>query len=206
METLMGIRGPDFVMLAADCTHAHSIMVLKDDESKIYKISDNLMMATIGEAGDRVQFTEYISKNILLYKMRNGYELGPKSAAHFTRKNLADYLRSRTPYQVNVLVGGYDAADGAQLHYIDYLANSLPVKYAAHGYGGLFVSSILDRYHHAKITQDEAYEILKKGVAEIQKRLIINLPNFKVSVIDKDGIKELKDITAESLKAETVAA
>lgn len=64
------------------------------------------MMATIGEAGDRVQFTEYISKNILLYKMRNGYELGPKSAAHFTRKNLADYLRSRTPYQVNVLVGG----------------------------------------------------------------------------------------------------
>lgn len=30
METLMGIRGPDFVMLAADCSHAHSIMVLKD--------------------------------------------------------------------------------------------------------------------------------------------------------------------------------
>ncbi|XP_058815659.1 proteasome subunit beta type-2-like [Topomyia yanbarensis] len=200
METLMGIRGPDFVMLAADSSHAHSIMVLKDDETKIYKISDNLMMATIGEAGDRVQFTEYISKNILLYKMRNGYELGPKSAAHFTRKNLADYLRSRTPYQVNVLVGGYDEADGAQLHYIDYLANSLPVKYAAHGYGGLFVSSILDRYHHAKITQDEAYEILKKGVTEIQKRLIINLPNFKVSVIDKDGIKELADISADSLK------
>uniref|UniRef100_A0A1Q3FDP7 Proteasome subunit beta n=1 Tax=Culex tarsalis TaxID=7177 RepID=A0A1Q3FDP7_CULTA len=205
METLMGIRGPDFVMLAADCSHAHSIMVLKDDENKIYKISDNLMMATIGEPGDRVQFTEYISKNILLYKMRNGYELGPKSAAHFTRKNLADYLRSRTPYQVNVLVGGYDEADGAQLHYIDYLANSLPVKYAAHGYGGLFVSSILDRYHHEKITQEEAYEIMKKGVAEIQKRLIINLPNFMVSVIGKDGIKELPVISAESLK-EPVAA
>ncbi|XP_055642730.1 proteasome subunit beta type-2-like [Toxorhynchites rutilus septentrionalis] len=205
METLMGIRGPDFVMLAADCTHAHSIMVLKDDENKIYKISDNLLMATIGEAGDRVQFTEYISKNILLYKMRNGYELGPKSAAHFTRKNLADYLRSRTPYQVNVLVGGYDEADGSQLHYIDYLANSLPVKHAAHGYGGLFVNSILDRYYHDKITQDEAYEIMKKGVVEIQKRLIINMPNFKVSVIDKNGIKELPDITAETLK-EPVAA
>ncbi|XP_058451605.1 proteasome subunit beta type-2-like [Malaya genurostris] len=205
METLMGIRGPDFVMLAADSSHAHSIMVLKDDESKIYKISDNLMMATVGEAGDRVQFTEYISKNILLYKMRNGYELGPKSAAHFTRKNLADYLRSRTPYQVNLLVGGYDEADGAQLHYIDYLANCLPVKYSAHGYGGLFVSSILDRYHHTKITQDEAYEIIKKGVAEIQKRLIINLPNFKVSVIDKDGIKELADISADSLKQPVAA-
>ncbi|XP_055544754.1 proteasome subunit beta type-2-like [Wyeomyia smithii] len=205
METLIGIRGPDFVMLAADSSHAQSIIVLKDDENKIYKISDNLVMATIGEAGDRVQFTEYISKNILLYKMRNGYELGPKSAAHFTRKNLADYLRSRTPYHVNVLVGGYDEADGAQLHYIDYLANSLPVKYAAHGYGGLFVSSILDRYHHAKITQDEAYEIMKKGVTEIQKRLLVNLPKFKVSVIGKDGIKELADITADSLKQPAAA-
>lgn len=32
METILGIRGKDFVMLAADCTHAHSIMVLKDGE------------------------------------------------------------------------------------------------------------------------------------------------------------------------------
>lgn len=99
----------------------------------------------------------------------------------------------------------YDEADGTQLHYIDYLANSLPVKHAAHGYGGLFVNSILDRYHHDRITQDEAYEIMKKGVIEIQKRLIINMPNFKVSVIDKNGIKELPDITAETLKQPVAA-
>ena len=159
-------------------------------------------MGTIGEAGDRVQFTEYISKNILLYKMRNGYELGPKSAAHFTRRNLADYLRSRTPYHVNLLCAGYDETDGAQLHYIDYLANSLSVKYAAHGYGGMFVNSIFDRYHHEKITQEEAYEIMKKGVTEIQKRLIINLPNFKVTVIDKDGVRNLDDITSTTLRAQ----
>lgn len=64
------------------------------------------MMATIGEAGDTVQFTEYISKNIALFKMRNGYEMSPKSAAHFTRKNLADYLRTRSAYHVNLFVAG----------------------------------------------------------------------------------------------------
>lgn len=77
------------------------------DENKITKIADNLMFATIGESGDTVQFTEFISKNIALYKMCNGYDLSPKCAAHFTRKNLADYLRSRTPYQVNLFVAGY---------------------------------------------------------------------------------------------------
>lgn len=30
METIIGIKGKDFIMLAADSTHPHSIMVLKD--------------------------------------------------------------------------------------------------------------------------------------------------------------------------------
>lgn len=30
METIVGVKGKDFVMLAADSTHPHSIMVLKD--------------------------------------------------------------------------------------------------------------------------------------------------------------------------------
>lgn len=64
------------------------------DESKLYKISDKLVMAISGEQGDTIQFAEYIAKNIQLYKMRNGYELSPKAAANFTRRNLADALRS----------------------------------------------------------------------------------------------------------------
>lgn len=115
------------------------------DENKIFKISDSLMIAAVGDSGDTVQFVEYISKNILLYKMRNGYELGPKAAAYFTRKNLADYLRTRYAYQVNMLVGGYDKNDGPQLTYIDYLANTLGVDHGTHGYGGMFCGSILDK-------------------------------------------------------------
>lgn len=30
METIIGIKGKDFTMLAADSSHPHSIMVLKD--------------------------------------------------------------------------------------------------------------------------------------------------------------------------------
>jgi len=65
------------------------------DEDKLHKISDKLVMAICGESGDTTQFAEYIAKNIQLYKMRNGYELSPTAAANFTRRNLADYLRSR---------------------------------------------------------------------------------------------------------------
>lgn len=34
---------------------------------------------------------------------------------------------------------------------------------------------------------------------EIQKRLIVNLPNFKVAVVDKNGVRYLDEITKESL-------
>ena len=52
-------------------------------------------MTAVGESGDTTQFAEFITKNIQLYKMQNGYELSPAGAANFTRRNLADYLRSR---------------------------------------------------------------------------------------------------------------
>jgi len=61
-------------------------------------------MAVTGESGDTTQFAEYIEKNIQLYKMRNGYELSPPAAANFTRRNLADSLRSRVDICLIVLV------------------------------------------------------------------------------------------------------
>lgn len=54
----------------------------------------------------------------------------------------------------------------------------------------------------ADCTVEEAYALLKKCVREIQKRLIVNLPNFKVQKISKDGIKDMQPITAENLAVE----
>ena len=52
-------------------------------------------MAVTGESGDTTIFAEFIARNFQLYKMRNGYELSPPAAASFTRRQLADSLRSK---------------------------------------------------------------------------------------------------------------
>lgn len=205
MECLIGIQFKDFVLVAADMTNSQSIMVMKNDEEKIHKMSDKLLMAVSGESGDTTQFSEYIGKNIQLYKMRNGYELSPQAATAFTRRNLADYLRSRTPYNVNLLMAGYDDDAGPQLYFIDYLASCVKVPYAAHGYGGFFSLSILDRYHNYDMSEEEGYELMKKCVREIHKRLIVNLPNFKVQKVSKDGVKNMTTITAKNLAVEDLA-
>lgn len=39
METILGIKGQDFVMVAADCTQANSIITLKEGKKKLLYFS-----------------------------------------------------------------------------------------------------------------------------------------------------------------------
>lgn len=44
-------------------------------------------------------------------------------------------------------MGGYDKETGPELYFMDYLASSMKVPFAAHGFGGYLSLSIMDRYH-----------------------------------------------------------
>lgn len=82
-----------------------------------------------------VQFAEYVQANVSLYTMRNDTELSPAAVSSFVRGELARSLRSRSPYTVNLLLGGVDpVTQEPSLYWIDYLASLAPVPYAAHGY------------------------------------------------------------------------
>jgi len=191
MECLIGIQGPDFVLVASDSASGRSIVRMKDDQDKMFKLSSKLLMLVTGEAGDTVQFAEYMEKNIQLYKMKNGYELTPHAAANFTRRNLADALRSSSAYQVNMLIAGYDDTSGPELYYMDWLASLQKVPFAAHGYGSFFSLSIMDRYYKPGLTREDASELLKKCIEEVQRRFLVRLPDFFIRLIDKDGVHDV---------------
>ena len=55
-------------------------------------------MSVTGDAGDTLQFSEYIQKNLQLYKIKNGYEMSVHGMANYTRRYLADALRSNVIY------------------------------------------------------------------------------------------------------------
>lgn len=197
MECLIGIQGADFTIIASDTNAARSIVTMKKDHDKMYSLSDKILMGVVGDSGDAVQFSEYIAKNIQLYKMRNGYELSPHAAANFTRRNLAEALRSRNAYQVNLLMAGHDEDAGPELYFMDYLSSLVKLPFAVHGYGSFFSLSIMDRYYKPDLTKDEALDIIQKCVDEIRRRFIVNMPVFKVRMVNKDGIHDLEPITSK---------
>ena len=98
MECIFGFAGKDFVMTATDCTVAQSILIVKSTEDKSRALSKRIVLLYSGESGDTVQFAEFIQRNVRLYEIRNGVELSTKSAATFTRRELADNLRSRVSF------------------------------------------------------------------------------------------------------------
>ncbi|KAL8582957.1 hypothetical protein ACOMHN_006501 [Nucella lapillus] len=195
MECLIGIQGKDFILIASDTISARSIVKMKNDQDKMFQLNDTLLMAIAGEPGDTVQFAEYVSKNIQLYKMRNGYELSTNAAAHFTRRNVADALRSQHPKFVNILMAGVDDED-PRLYFLDYLGSIIQVPFAVHGYGGMFTLSLLDRLYRKDMNKDEVVVLLKQCITEIQKRFLVDIPQFKVRVVAQTGVEDLGFIKA----------
>ncbi len=82
------------------------------------------------------------------------------------------------------------------------------VPFAAHGYGAYFVLSLLDRYaitlsktnhltrscryHDPEAPLEEGLATLKRCVDEVAKRLVVSPSAYKVKIVDKDGVRELK--------------
>ncbi|XP_065062363.1 proteasome subunit beta type-2-like [Rhopilema esculentum] len=199
MEFLVGIQGDGFVLVAADKNGGRGIVRMKDDEDKMFKLNSKTLMLVSGQSGDTTYFAEYIEKNVSLYKVVNGYELTTHATANFTRKMMADYLRSYTPYTVNLLLAGYDDQDGPSLYHMDYLGALAKAPFAAHGYGSFFSMSTMDRYYKTGLNKDEALVLLQKVVDEVQKRFMISMPSFMVRCIDKDGIHRLDDFVARPI-------
>lgn len=107
-DTLIGIRGADFVAVACDTYEKYSIITIKnDDEGKIMKIGTSKVMMLAGPLADRSQFGERIGKILDYKKYKNSQEFSTTATAHFVRLELSHYLR-QCPYHVDMLIAGVD--------------------------------------------------------------------------------------------------
>ncbi|KAJ2785020.1 Proteasome subunit beta type-4 [Coemansia interrupta] len=191
MDALFAIAGRDFVISVSDTSNARSIVRMKKNYDKTYKLSSHTLMSACGESGDIANFSEYIQGNVRLYSVRNSQDLSPSETANFIRNELASSLRSRNPYNVNMLVAGVDRNTGeSSLYRIDYLAAMSKVPFAAHGYCAHFVYSVMDHEYKEDITLEQGFAIVKKCLTVLKERFIVDFPGFTIKVISSSGIRE----------------
>ncbi|CDO92542.1 unnamed protein product [Kluyveromyces dobzhanskii CBS 2104] len=195
MDVLLGIRVKDSVILASSKAVTRGISILKATDDKTRQLLPHTLMSFSGEAGDTVQFAEYIQANMQLYLIRENYELSPHAASSFVRTELAKSLRTRKPFQVNVLIGGYDTKkEKPELYQIDYLGTMVELPYAAHGYAGFYTFSLLDRHYRSDLTVEEGLDLLKQCVKELELRMPVDFKGVIVKIVDKDGVRVVDDL------------
>ncbi|KAL2891079.1 putative proteasome subunit beta type-4 [Ceratocystis lukuohia] len=167
--------------------------ILKASDDKTRKLNNSTLMAFSGEAGDTIQFAEFIQANAHLYSMRNETDLSPFALASYVRGELASSLRSRKPYNVNLLLGGVDPiTQKPSLFWLDYLASLAPVPYAAHGYAQYYCLSILDKHHNPDISLEQGIKLLNMCTDELKRRLPIDFKGMTVKAVTKDGIQDIE--------------
>jgi 20S proteasome subunit beta 4 len=97
----------------------------------------------------------------------------------------------QAPVTVNLLIAGYDEDPGASLYWLDQYGTMHKMNLCGAGYGSLFALALFDKMWHPNVTQDEAFEMMKAGVAEVRKRLVVAPERFQVKVVTEAGIKDL---------------
>lgn len=195
MEVVLGITTKDSVLIGTSKAFVRGVSVLNATDDKTVQLNPHSLMAFTGEAGDTVNFAQHIQANVKLYGMRYGVDLSGKAVASFTRNELAGALRSRKPYQVNLLIASYDQkTNKPTLNWIDYLAANVELPYAAHGYAAFYIMSLLDRHHRPGMSEEDGLELMKQCVAELRLRLPIEFKGIQVKAVDKDGVRSLDDM------------
>ncbi|KAA6391270.1 MAG: putative Family T1, proteasome beta subunit, threonine peptidase [Streblomastix strix] len=217
-SSIFGFVGKDYVVLVADASVTTSILLIKSDLDKIYEADDKFAFCCVGEPGDDTAFSDYIVRNIQLNKFRNGYSATSHANANWMRYVLAKGLRSQ-PYQCNCVIGAIDVPSLKQemqtsteqvqssgssgsnqialtgfkphLYYLDYLGTLCEVPFCAHGYCGYLLYGLWDSAWKPGMDLEAGKELLRKSIAQLQRRFIIQQPHFIAKVITKDGIQLL---------------
>ena len=52
----------------------------------------------------------------------------------------------------------------------------------------------MDKLWRPDITQQEALDMMKKGIEEVKRRLVVAPPSFVIKIVDKNGIRELAQL------------
>ena len=157
-DSVFGFVGDGYSIIIADMSQARSVIVFKQDEDKIWELEENKLLGCSGPQADRTAFGEYIQKNLALYRLRTGLRQSCHATANYIRTELAEALR-RAPYQVNVLMAGYDSPpkdeEGGEgkpsLYWMDYLGSLQQANFGAQGYASYFLYSLFDAHWEVSV-------------------------------------------------------
>jgi proteasome beta subunit len=186
--TTIGVVCKDGVILASDTRVTMGFYIAHKAGKKVYKIDDHIGMTIAGTVADAQKVVDILIANAQLYRINLNRPMPISSAARLVANLLfsARYI----PLATQVLVGGVDET-GPHVFNLDPFGSLTEEKSVATGSGSPIAYGVLEDKYREGMTVEEALPIIVKAVNAAMKRDVASGNNYNVTVIDKNGYREL---------------
>jgi proteasome beta subunit len=188
--TTIGVVCKNGVILASDTRVTMGFYIAHKFGKKVYKIDDHLGMTIAGTVADAQRVVDILTANAQLYRINLNRAMPVSSAARLIANLLfsARYI----PLATQVLVGGIDDT-GPHIFNLDPLGSLTEEKSVSTGSGSPIAYGILEDKYNEDMTVEELLPIVMKAVNAAMKRDVASGNSYNVTVIDKNGYRELTE-------------
>ena len=157
---------------------------------KVYKIDEHLGMTIAGTVADAQRVVDILTANAQLYRINLNRPMPVSSAARLVANLLfsARYI----PLATQVLIGGIDET-GPHVFNLDPFGSLTEEKSVSTGSGSPIAYGILEDKYREDMTIEELLPIVMKAVNAAMKRDVASGNSYNVTVIDKNGYRELSE-------------
>ena len=94
-STVIGFKGKDFVILAADGNLERQYIKSIIDFNRIYHVEGNRLIGVVGETPEVQNLASFVQRNLALQHYVNGNKQTTESVVHWMHRQIADNLRKR---------------------------------------------------------------------------------------------------------------
>ena len=188
--TTIGVVCKDGVILASDTRVTMGFYVAHKYGKKVYRIDDHLGMTIAGTVADAQRVVDILAANAQLYRINLNRPMPVSSAARLVANLL--FSARYVPLATQILVGGIDET-GPHVYNLDPFGSLTEEKSVSTGSGSPVAYGILEDRFREDMTVEEALPVIMMAVNAAMKRDVASGNNYNVTVIDKNGYRELNE-------------
>lgn len=206
--TVLGVAGPDFVVLAADTRLSEGFNIHTRFDSKLHQLSETVAVAASGMQADRAALFKRLDIQTSLYQHQNS-GLSPSASATAQLLAIMLYQKRFFPFYCWNLVGGVLPDGSGAVYSYDPVGNYERVPYSCSGTAEPLMQPLLDNQlgtlekqrlqqtgHNVVLepmcvhrTADEIVDLVKDAFSSATERDIYTGDGLEIYVITASGVK-----------------
>jgi proteasome beta subunit len=195
--TTCALTCKDGIALAADTRASAGFFIADRHVMKIQKIDHHIGMTMAGGVADAQNLVDLLRYNANIYRLSNKKPIPIKSAARLCSNVL--FNQRYYPYYVQIILGGYDEYEGAQIYNIDLFGSMTTEKFISTGSGSPVAYGYLESEYKEDVTVNEAYKTAIQAIAAAIRRNSGTGDFINAVIIDKDGYREVSKEMKEAV-------